>query len=137
MSKSSTAISLVLLTTASAGFIGYKAVTSAPDPAFVADVDNSGGSDFDDEAPAKPTTQPSSPPLTPPFVGQPNSSPGYYAYHTTHVYSPGYFGSNSFARSQGAGSSSGEGSRGSSSHESGTSRGGFGTTGHAMGHAGE
>ena len=132
MSKSSAAISLVLLTTAaSAGFIGYKAITTAsagPDPAFFADSDNDGGSDFGDEPAGTPTTNPS----TPPSGGHPNSyQPYYYDYHTNHYYySRGYSGSNSFSTSHGDPPPS------SGAHVTGTSRGGFGSTGHAMSHAG-
>ncbi len=124
MSKATTAISLVLLTAASAGFIGYKAVTGPPDPDFPNFDDNS-GADFDDAFSGSPTTNPS----TQPYGSRSNSSHGYYTYHTNHFYSPGY--SNSFS------SSHGDTSPGSSgSHISGTSRGGFGSTGHSMGHGG-
>ena len=127
MSKSSTAISLVLLTAASAGFIGYTAVTGPRTlaAAFPADFDDNPGADFNDPS-ASPTTNPS----TQPSSEHSGSSHGYYGYHTNHFYSSGYSGSNSFSSSHGGESIS------SGGHVSGTSRGGFGSTGHAMGHAG-
>ena len=127
MSKSSAAISLVLLTTTAAGgFIAYQAVKGppGPDPAFFADMDT-GGSDFGDQPAGTPTTHPS----TAPSGGHPNAFNSYYDYHTNRYYS--------FGSGQGSFSSShADPARSSGSHLTGTSRGGFGSTGHAMSHAG-
>lgn len=114
MQPSTKAISLVLIGTATA-LLGYEAV--AP-PRYAAN-DNDGGADFDNYYSS---TQPAN---------------GYGAsgyYHQGHYYHSGsssFFGSsyNSPYSTSGSGG-------GSSSHIGGTSRGGFGSSGHAAGHGG-
>jgi hypothetical protein len=136
MGKSSAAISLVLLGSASAAFIGYKAVTGPHHAGGVQSTEfNDGGSDFgpddgqDGNAYDPAATQPSGP-----GTGHSNT---YHTYtHYTHSGTSGYVGTSGFVGSSGRISSgSPGGSSGSAAHSAGTSRGGFGSTGHAVGHA--
>ena len=127
MSKSSSAISLILLGAVSAGYVGYKAVAGprGSGQAASSDSDYNAGTDFDDEALAAGSTNPSSQPS-----GHSGSSHSSYTHRYNYVTSSGNGNASSFSGSHG------DESHGSGGHISGTSRGGFGSTGHAAGHAG-
>jgi hypothetical protein len=115
MLRSTRIISLVLVGTASA-FLGYEALSPSEG--------DSAGEDFADQVDANgnslsPTTGPSS------------HGTGY-AHSHYHRAIPWYFGGG-FGSYRGTGSHSSSGSSGTSGTHSGTSRGGFGHSGHASG----